>query len=76
MRVTDDSFLMAFNAHYEDIELTLPDEDYGDGWAIMIDTAKGEIVEAPGAEDVEAGGKVVLPARSLMVLQRVDQEDE
>jgi isoamylase len=76
MRVTDDSFLMAFNAHYEDIELTLPDEDYGDGWAIMIDTAKGEIVEAPGAEDVEAGGKVVLRARSLMVLQRVDQEDE
>ncbi|SFJ81426.1 glycogen debranching protein GlgX [Amycolatopsis sacchari] len=76
MRVEDDSFLMAFNAHYEDIEWTLPDEEYGGGWAVMIDTAKGEIVEEPGEPDVAAGGKLTLPARSLMVLQRVEQSEE
>ncbi|TNC29720.1 glycogen debranching protein GlgX [Amycolatopsis alkalitolerans] len=71
MPVRDDSFLMAFNAHYEDIELTIPDGEYGAEWAIMIDTANGEIIEEPGEPDVAAGGKVTLAARSLMVLQRI-----
>jgi glycogen operon protein len=76
MPVRDDSFLMAFNAHYEDIEMTVPDGEYGAEWAIMIDTANGEIIEEPGEPDVAAGEKLTLPARSLMVLQRVEQEAE
>ncbi|HVV08554.1 glycogen debranching protein GlgX [Amycolatopsis sp.] len=72
MRVVDDSFLMAFNAHYEDIEASLPGPDYGPKWTIMIDTATGEISEEPGDETIDAGGKFTLPARSLVVLQRVD----
>jgi glycogen operon protein len=72
-KVVDDSFLMAFNAHYEDIELTLPGPDYGPEWTVMIDTATGEIVEEPGEPDVAAGGRLNLPARSLVVLQRVEQ---
>jgi isoamylase len=71
MPVQDDSFLMAFNAHYEDIEMTLPDEEYGTGWTVVVDTATGEVTTTPGEDVVHAGGKVNVVARSLMVLQRV-----
>jgi len=72
MRVLDDSFLLAFNAHYEDIELTVPDEGYGDGWVVVVDSSTGVVDSKPKGERVPADGTVNLPARSLVVLQRVD----
>ncbi|HEY3611766.1 MAG TPA: glycogen debranching protein GlgX [Pseudonocardiaceae bacterium] len=77
MRVQDDSFLMAFNAHYEDIDMTLPDQDYGDGWRVVVDTATGEVVGETAAKDsdvreITAGGPLLVTARSLMVLERVE----
>ncbi len=41
-RVVDDSFLLAFNAHYEDIDVTLPGNGYGQSWAVVVDTATGD----------------------------------
>ncbi|MEI2731500.1 MAG: glycogen debranching protein GlgX [Dermatophilaceae bacterium] len=38
-RVTDDSFLLMFNAHYEPILFTVPEDGYGEEWFIEIDTA-------------------------------------
>jgi glycogen operon protein len=70
MRVVDDSFLMAFNAHYEDIEMTLPSESYGHEWTVVVDTASTGDVPDGGDEIVEAGGKFTVVARSLVVLQR------
>jgi isoamylase len=69
MRITDDSFLLAFNAHSEDIEFTLPGSDYGESWSITVDTSTGT-VEQPGGAMVESGGQVNVAARSLVVLQR------
>ncbi|AWB92919.1 glycogen debranching protein GlgX [Aeromicrobium chenweiae] len=69
MRVTDDSFLMAFNAHHEDIELVLPDGEYGDSWSVVIDTATG-VVDQVGSAIQAAGSTMNLAARSLVVLQR------
>ncbi|MRJ76769.1 glycogen debranching protein GlgX [Aeromicrobium sp. SMF47] len=69
MRVTDDSFLMAFNAHHEDIELVLPDGEYGDSWSVVIDTATGAVDEV-GSKIHAAGDTMNLAARSLVVLQR------
>jgi glycogen operon protein len=79
-RVTDDSFLICLNAHYEDIEVTLPGEEYGSRWGIVVDTAAGEVItlsNAPGivaAEPPVAKGGVVhlVPARALLVLQRLE----
>ena len=79
-RVTDDSFLLCYNAHYEDIEVTLPGEEYGSRWGIVVDTAAGEVItlsNAPGivAADppVAKGGAVhLVPARAMLVLQRLD----
>ncbi|RLV57376.1 glycogen debranching enzyme GlgX [Aeromicrobium phragmitis] len=70
VRITDDSFLMAFNAYYEDIDFTLPDGEYASTWSVVVDTAAG-IVQEPGAEALEAGGPLIVPGRSLIVLQRV-----
>ncbi|GAA1837988.1 glycogen debranching protein GlgX [Pseudonocardia ailaonensis] len=77
-RVTDDSFLIAFNAHWEDIDVTLPGPEYGKEWAIVVDTAAGEVVTlatVPGvvaAEPLMTRAQAVhtIPARSLLVLQR------
>jgi isoamylase len=79
-RVTDDSFLLFLNAHYEDIEVTLPGAEYGNRWAIVVDTAAGEVItlsHAPGIVAAEppvakGGGTQVVPARSVLVLQRLD----
>ncbi len=66
-RVTDESFLLLFNAHYEPIDWTLP-KQWGNWWDAVLDTAgqdrAGEIFESPA----------VLPVagRSLLVLRRRD----
>ncbi|GAA3647743.1 glycogen debranching protein GlgX [Lentzea roselyniae] len=69
-RVVDDSFLMAFNAHHEDIDVTLPEADYGPEWKVVVDTSTGEMGD--GDKPVAASSQLSLPPRSLVVLQRVD----
>ena len=67
-RVTDESFLLLFNAHYEAIDWTLP-KQWGSWWEAVLDTAgpdrEGEVFESPALLPV--GG------RSLLVLQRRDE---
>nr|MCW2728032.1 glgX [Aeromicrobium sp.] len=70
-RVTDDSFLMAFNAHHEDIKMTLPSQDHGTAWGLVIDSCAGTVETTPMDDVVPAGGTFTLPARSVVVLQRV-----
>ncbi|HEV7974623.1 glycogen debranching protein GlgX [Amycolatopsis sp.] len=76
MPVVDDSFLMAFNAHYEDIEMTLPANGYGSEWAVVVDTATAEVAAEPGEESIAGGSKLNVVARSLVVLQRVGNGEE
>ncbi|MGD9986094.1 glycogen debranching protein GlgX [Pseudonocardia sp.] len=79
-RVTDDSFLLLLNAHWEDIEATLPAAEFGTRWAVVVDSATGEVTSlatTPGtvAADpvtVTSGSAQVVPARSILVLQRVE----
>ena len=81
--VRDDSFVLFFNAHYEDIEFTVPGKEYGDQWQVVVNTDTGEVdkhtsIGGYGAEpetgteigDVAADGKITVTARSLLVLQR------
>ena len=78
--VVDDSFLLCLNAHHEDIEVTLPPPDYGSKWAIVVDTAAGEVLTlatGPGMvaaipPTVAGGAKRTVPARSVLVLQRTE----
>jgi glycogen operon protein len=68
-RVTDDSFLLLFNAHYEPVDFALPEQEYGEAWEVTINTA------APLADHVDdtarkPGETVAVEARSTLVLRR------
>jgi isoamylase len=66
-RHVDDSFLLCFNAHDAPLRFAMPTHDYGQKWERVITTAE------PGPDDqrvVEAGASILVPDRSLVVLDR------
>ncbi len=85
-RVVDDSFLLVLNAHYEDVEVTLPGAGLPDRWATVLDTVTGTVVVGtartsavtttdalPDAlETVGGGDTLTVTARSTVLLQRTD----
>lgn len=74
-KVTDDSFVLMFNAHYEDIDFTAPPKQFGSHWEVLIDTTEplGYPVEKAV---IGAGDSVTVPARSTLVLKQVEQSTE
>ncbi len=68
-RITDDSFLLFFNAHDGSIEFTLPNADYAGKWEVVLDTATPQLTEPP---TVEAQGMLTVEPRSLVALRRAD----
>ncbi|HWE91532.1 MAG TPA: glycogen debranching protein GlgX [Pseudonocardiaceae bacterium] len=80
--VVDDSFLLCFNAHYEDLEFSAPPVEYGREWAVVVDTAGGKVVvestagpgdpaDGYGAEQVElAEGQTLAAERTITVQSR------
>ncbi|HEU5474982.1 MAG TPA: glycogen debranching protein GlgX [Actinophytocola sp.] len=74
-RVVDDSFLCVFNAHDEDIEVTVPDASYGRRWAVVLDTTSGVVLDGDLPAEVRtvpAGDTLPVTARSLVLLRRVE----
>ncbi|VEG46751.1 glycogen debranching protein GlgX [Mycolicibacterium flavescens] len=70
-RIVDDSFVLCFNAHYEPIDFVMPEKKFGDSWIAVIDTAADDGDEPT---PVEAGRKVQVAARSVLVLQAATEE--
>ncbi len=68
-RVTDDSFLLCFNAHYEDLEFTLPDGGYGAEWTVELDTATATGERAEDDAVVMADTATTVVSRSVLVLR-------
>jgi isoamylase len=66
-RVTDDSFVLCFNAHHEPIEFALPPKEFGAAWVPVIYTADTSVAEE--AKPVTAGEKLTIDARAVMVLK-------
>ena len=69
--VTDDSFLLMFNAYHEDIEFTLPSKNLGAKWEVLIDTTE-PLGHPAETEEIEAGGTKNVPARSTVVLRQIE----
>ena len=69
-RVTDDSFLLLFNAYHEPIDWTLP-KQWGEWWELILDTS------GPGREGEAFASSVTLPVagRSVVVLQSHAEAD-
>lgn len=65
--VTDDSFYLIFNAHFEAVDFILPPDRWGLRWLKVIDTAQGWVEDdAP----LDAGAGLPVVARSFVLLQR------
>ncbi|MCQ9351691.1 glycogen debranching protein GlgX [Corynebacterium sp. 153RC1] len=69
-RVEDDSWLIIFNAHYEEINFSLPGAQFGQSWKLIVDT--GEATGYP-AEPVtlDAEATLTVPGRATMLLRQV-----
>jgi len=72
-QITDVNVLWLMNADSEDVDFVLPDATWGTRWRCVLDTETGE-VSSPEAPEIEAGGKVRMTGRSLMLLVHVDDE--
>jgi glycogen operon protein len=68
-QVTDDSFLLLFNASEVSIPFTVPTGHFGNEWASALDTNDPSHEE--GSVVTKAGGEIQLAPRSLVVLRRV-----
>jgi glycogen operon protein len=69
--VSDDSFVLCFNAHHEPIEFTLPPAEFGKAWQPVVDTATG-LAEIDDAAVVKAAGPVRLESRAMLVLRATE----
>jgi glycogen operon protein len=65
--VLDSSFLVIFNAHYEDVEFRLPSASYGRRWGLCLSTAEPHLER--GAWELAPRDEVTLMARSMLVLE-------
>ncbi|SEN34053.1 glycogen debranching protein GlgX [Actinacidiphila rubida] len=68
-RVTDDSFLLMFNAAPRAQEFVVP-VNHGKEWQLVVDTERPEGVVPGTGELVAAGDRLLLADRSMVVLQR------
>jgi isoamylase len=65
--VVDDSLLVLFNGHHEQVTFTLPPATYGANWQVLVDTTHAKV---PTDLWHEAGGPVPVAARGTVVLAR------
>lgn len=63
-QMVDNNFILIFNAHYEPIMFTLPDERYGKKWRLIVDTHNPKGPEL----NYEAGFAITAQSRSFLLL--------
>ncbi len=67
--VTDDHFLMLFNAHSDDVDFVVPKDVPDASWSIALRTSPVTEEEAAQPPTFAPGESLSLPARSMLVLQ-------
>jgi len=68
-RISDDRFLLLFNAHAEPVTFTLPEARFGPEWEIMADTAGAHITAIHGdLPPLTAKSEFEVRSRSVVVL--------
>jgi glycogen operon protein len=67
-RITDDSFLLLFNAHHEPLTFTVPGTRWGRRWRTVLDTREPRL--DPKGDARAAGAAVTVEGRGIVVLRR------
>jgi isoamylase len=65
--ITDDHFLLLFNAHTEPIRFTMPAPELGQNWLVRLDTATGQ-VDPQNVRPWRAKSTHKVESHSMMVL--------
>jgi isoamylase len=68
--ITDDSFLLLFNAAEHGVKFAIPPADYGEQWITVLDTAQPGPAPGGDASAVKPGDVLVLADRCMRVLRR------
>ena len=71
-RMVDNDFILIFNAHYEPIMFTLPDERYGRKWQLVVDTHNPNGPEL----SYEAGFMITAQSRSFLMLMSAKKTEK
>src|ERR671910_583935 len=66
-RITDDHFLLLFNAHIEAIKFTVPPAKFGDEWTVRLNTATG-VVDGRDGPRWLADSAHLVEGQSMVVL--------
>ena len=76
--VFDDSFVIAFNASEKNLKFTIPDEVYGEGWVVVLDTHDDEAGSVSFFDDAvpflpgpRVRGRVPVHGRAAQTPQRL-----
>jgi glycogen operon protein len=70
-RITDDSFLLIFNASELQLEFTMPGEPWGLNWTVALDTNDPDLEE--DAIELHAGSTYAVESRSMVVMRSTDR---
>ncbi|HVM19018.1 MAG TPA: glycogen debranching protein GlgX [Egibacteraceae bacterium] len=71
-RVVDDSFLVLLNASADTVSFTMPGEEYGKSWQVVVDTDNPTASRRNAGAEYVTGDTIDLPERSLLVVRRLD----
>jgi glycogen operon protein len=67
--IEDDSFLLLFNAHHEDVTFTIPTRRFGGEWTHELCTFDPAI--EPSSDRFPARGELLVRSRSMKLLRRL-----
>ncbi|MGO8959295.1 MAG: glycogen debranching protein GlgX [Streptosporangiaceae bacterium] len=67
--VTDQSFLLLFNAHDQAVSFTLPAPDLAPAWQVVVGTDAAELARQDSSEPLKAGSTREVAGRAVVVLR-------
>jgi isoamylase len=70
-RITDDSFLLIFNASEMKLDFTMPGAPWGSNWTVALDTNDPDLEE--DVVELSAGQSYPVESRSMVVIRSTDR---
>src|SRR5688500_3449690 len=71
-RVQDDSFLVLLNSSPDTVTFTMPAEEFGKSWQVMVDTENPASATRGRGRELTTGDTIELVPRSSLLIQRLD----